>query len=75
MTATLKPLAPGTEVATIGTFYRAEVVSSEITERGSRKAVLRWTEDIPAADVRKGEEFIWVQVPGRTPHFIVTANN
>jgi hypothetical protein len=74
-TTVLAPLATGTKVATIGTFYRAEVVTSEITERGNRKSVIRWTESIPAAGVRKGEEQVWVQVPGRTPRFIVTADN
>ncbi|MEU1180606.1 hypothetical protein ABZ464_23690 [Streptomyces sp. NPDC005820] len=72
MAATLNPLATGTKVCGIGTDWEAEVVTSEITERGNRKSVLRWTVDVPAADIRKGEEHVWVQVAGRTPRFIVT---
>ncbi|WP_086859780.1 hypothetical protein [Streptomyces milbemycinicus] len=75
MDDTLKPLAPGTEVATIGTFYMAEVVTSEITERGHRRTVLRWTEDHPWHGIRKGDECTWVHIAGRTPRFIVTARN
>jgi hypothetical protein len=75
MNATLAPLAAGTEVAKIGVFYTAEVVTSEITERGHRRTVLRWTENVPAAGVRQGDEFTWVHVAGRTPRFIVTASN
>jgi hypothetical protein len=70
----LKPLAAGTKVASIGTFYPAEVVTSEITEHGRRRTILRWTEDNPLAGIRKGEEFIWLTVPGRTPRFIVCAD-
>jgi hypothetical protein len=69
-----KPLATGTKVASIGTFYPAEVVTSEITERGHRKTVLRWTENNQLAGIRKGEEFVWVAILGRTPRFIVCAD-
>ncbi|GGZ23455.1 hypothetical protein GCM10010387_15790 [Streptomyces inusitatus] len=74
-TPVLTALAVGTEVATIGTFHLAEVVSSEITERGNRKTILRWTESIPAASVIKNAETVWAQVPGRTPQSIVTTRN
>ncbi|MER6632222.1 hypothetical protein ABT301_29080 [Streptomyces sp. NPDC000987] len=75
MAATLTPLATGTKVFAIGTDWEAEVVTSAITERGHRKTVLRWTVDVPAAGIRKGEEHVWVQVAGRTPRFIVAATN
>ncbi|MEU2487065.1 hypothetical protein ABZ593_20960 [Streptomyces sp. NPDC012617] len=71
----LTPLAVGTKIATIGTFYPAEIVSSEITDRGHRKSVIRWTESNPLARITKGDEQVWVQVAGRTPRFIVTADN
>ncbi|MFD0035555.1 hypothetical protein ACFVJK_46780 [Streptomyces sp. NPDC127172] len=70
----LKPLAAGIKVASIGTFYPAEVVTSEITDRGHRKTILRWTEDNPPAGIRKGDEFVWVTIAGRTPRFIVCAD-
>ncbi|MFF4147161.1 hypothetical protein ACFY0A_38935 [Streptomyces sp. NPDC001698] len=80
MAANLTPLAPGTKLATIGTFYPAEVVTSEVgtaptTKAPMRKTVIRWTESIPAAGVHKGETEVWVQIAGRTPRFIVTADN
>ncbi|MEH0579085.1 MULTISPECIES: hypothetical protein [Streptomyces] len=75
MATTLTPLATGTEVYGIGTDWAAEVVTSEVTARGNRKTVLRWTVNVPAAGITKGAEHVWVQVPGRTPRFIVTASN
>ncbi|PWI04800.1 hypothetical protein DIZ27_43140 [Streptomyces sp. NWU339] len=80
MAVTLSPLATGTKVCAIGTDWEAEVVTSELAparfHKGHlRKSVLRWTVDVPAAGIRKGEEHVWVQIPGRTPRFIVTADN
>lgn len=75
MAATLTPLATGTKVCGIGTDWEAEVVTSEITERGHRRTVLAWTVDVPAAGIRKGEQHLWVQILGRTPRFVVTAAN
>jgi hypothetical protein len=80
MAATLTPLATGAKVFAIGTDWEAEVVTSEIVpgrfHKGPlRKSVLRWTVDVPAAGIRKGEEQVWVQIPGRTPHFVVAASN
>ncbi|MEU6928969.1 hypothetical protein AB0A05_07375 [Streptomyces sp. NPDC046374] len=74
------PLAPGTKVAAIGTFWKAEVVTSEVgtskfSKKPMRKSVIRWTEDVPAAGIRKGETTVWVHVQGRTPAYIVTADN
>ncbi|MEU2264985.1 hypothetical protein ABZ568_00725 [Streptomyces olindensis] len=76
----LTPLAPGTKVFTVGTFYEAEIVTSEIVpgrfNKGPvRKSVIRWTVDVPAAGIRKGEEQVWVHIPGRTPRFVVGATN
>lgn len=69
----LSPLAQGTKVATIGTFYGAEVVSSEVNERGCRVTVVRWADDTPGI-VEATRLHTWVQVPGRTPRFIVCAD-
>lgn len=66
-------LAVGTKVATIGTFYRAEVLTSEINERGCRVTTLRWADDTPGINAAT-RETTWVQVPGRTPRFIVLAD-
>lgn len=75
MAVILAPLRAGTKLATIGTFYPAEVVSSEVTPRGHRKSVVRWTDSNPAAGIRAGETEVWVQVVGRTPRFVITAQN
>lgn len=75
------PLAPGTNIATVGTFYPAEVVSSEVITHGItgksvvRKSVIRWTKSIPAAGVYEGDEQVWVHIQGRPTNFFITAGN
>lgn len=71
-----KILAVGTRVATVGTFYMGEVVSSELTERGAYKHTIRWTESVPLAKVYKGEETVCVVTPRtRMPLFVVCAQD
>ncbi|MFE7965376.1 hypothetical protein ACFU0X_20470 [Streptomyces cellulosae] len=74
----LKPLAAGTRVFTIGTFYEAEVVTSQLV-RSARlgwivRTTVRWTKSIPAARVFEGDETTYTIMPGRTPRFIVGAD-
>ncbi|MFF5968239.1 hypothetical protein ACFY64_31850 [Streptomyces collinus] len=81
MTTTFAPLAPGTKIATVGTFYPAEVVTSEVQPakfvpgRQVRKSVIRWTESNPLAGIRAGDEEVWAHIEGRFPRFVVTADN
>ncbi|MEU7323392.1 hypothetical protein ABZ682_22995 [Streptomyces griseoviridis] len=72
------PLAAGTQVFTVGTFYPAEVVSSEVgtgkfLKVPMRRSVVRWTEDIPAAGVVKGETDVMVELQGRVSRFCVSS--
>lgn len=70
----MQNIAAGTEIATVGTFYTAKVVASEITERGARKVTFVWDCDVPAAGVRKGEQGVWVTTPRtQVPRFVITA--
>ncbi|MFE7214590.1 hypothetical protein ACFU93_32540 [Streptomyces sp. NPDC057611] len=81
MATNLTPLAPGTKLATVGTFYPAKVVTSEVGPakffkgRLVRKTVIRWTASIPAAGVREGDTEVWAHIEGRFPRFVVTADN
>ncbi|MFF0092710.1 hypothetical protein ACFYSF_22495 [Streptomyces canus] len=81
MATEFAPLAPGTKLATVGTFYPAEIVTSEVQParfhkgRMVRTSVIRWTEDNPLADIREGDEEVWAHIEGCTPRFVVTADN
>jgi len=57
---------PGAKVATVGTFYFAHVVSSEITPRGNIQVLVRWAQTIPGTGVRKGGMSLFVNTPRRT---------
>ena len=71
--AALKPLAVGTKIATIGTFYDAEIVTSEVNERGVRISTIRWADNTPGINAATRIS-TWAQVPGRTPRFVVLAD-
>ncbi|MEW2568346.1 hypothetical protein [Streptomyces sp. NPDC047070] len=74
------PLAKGTKIASVGTGYRAEIVSSEVRPsrcfrgRQVRKSVIQWTETNLLAGIRAGDEEVWAHIEGRFPRFIVTAD-
>ncbi|MFJ1607021.1 hypothetical protein ACIOHS_27160 [Streptomyces sp. NPDC088253] len=72
------PLPTGTQVFTVGTFYPAEVVSSEVgtapfLKVPMRRSVVRWTESIPAAGVVKGETDVMFEFQGRVSRFCVSS--
>ncbi|MGC4947730.1 hypothetical protein ACLQ2N_16235 [Streptomyces sp. DT224] len=71
----LTPLPTGTRLASIGTRYKAEVVSSRITENGARVSVIRWTDSHDLDRITAGDTEVWIHTEGSTPRFAVTADH